>query len=205
MPRAASAALTQTLAKIIGAPLFRVSLGHFPNYGLVPVWLQRFLRGGGVLHDHFGASDFNLRVLQDFGVQAVNLLIRDPRPAAASYAKLAFGARATEGDVYSAYKEAYLPWMRGWLDADSRGDLSIQWIRSADVTSRPDSLRKVLLSILEKAKPHLAVPLDCVELVRANFSGADPDAWRRCASSDLQEKMWNLLPGELAERLELRP
>jgi hypothetical protein len=205
MPRAASAALTQTLAKITRAPLFRVSLGRFPDYGLVPVWLQRFLRGGGILHDHFGASDFNLGVLRDFGVQCVNLLVRDPRAAAASYAKWAFGSRVTEGDVYSVYTEAYIPWMRGWLDADRRGELSVRWIRSADVTSGPDSLRAVLASVLEETKPRLAVPMDCIELVRANFSGRDPDAWRGSVSPDLQKKMWDLLRAEIVERLELLP
>jgi hypothetical protein len=203
MPRAASAALTQTLAKITRAPLFRVSLGQFPNYGHAPVWLQRFLRGGGILPDHFGASDFNLGVLRDFAVQNVNLLVRDPRAAAASYARWGFGSRATEGDLYSAYREVYIPWMRSWLDVDGRGGLSVRWIRSADVTSGPDSLRAVLASILEEAKPRLAVPIDCVELARANFSGGDPDAWRGSVSPDLQKKMWDLLPTEIIEWLGL--
>ena len=205
MPRAASAALTQTLAKITGAPLFRVSLGQFPNCGLAPVWLQCFLRGGGVLHDHFGASDFNLGVLRDFGLHQINLLVRDPRPAAASYAKLGLGKRTTERDVYSVYTKAYLPWIQGWLDAERRGQLTVRWIASADVISGPDRLRTVLSSIFEAAKPRVAVPMDRIELVSANFSGAAPDAWRRSVSLDLQRKMWALLPGEIVARLGLTP
>jgi hypothetical protein len=205
MPRAASAALTQTLAKITGAPLFRVSLGQFPNCGLVPVWLQRFLQGGAVLHDHFGASDFNIGVLRDFGLNQINLLVRDPRPAAASYARWGWGARATEGDVYSAYTKSYLPWMQGWLDAESSGHLSVRWIASTDVTSGPDRLRTVLSSIFDTAGPRAAVPLDGVELVHANFSGEDPDAWRRWISCDLQKQMWALIPAEIVARLGLIP
>ena len=114
MPRAASAALTHTLAKITGAPLFRVSLGRFPNYGLVPVWLQRFLRGGGVLHDHFGASYFNLGVLRDFGLKRVHLLVRDPRPAAASIQN-GVGSRSIEAT--STQLTRGLPPGCGWLGA----------------------------------------------------------------------------------------
>lgn len=199
MPRSASATLTQTLAQITRAPLFRVSLGWFPNYGIVPAWLQRFLRGGGILHDHFGASDFNLEVLRDFGVQRVNLLVRDPRAAAASYVNWVFGARATEGDLASTYAQRYIPWLRDWLVADQRGQIAIGWIRSADVTSGPDSRRAVLSSILGDA-----AHIGDAKLVVANFSKGDPDAWRACASRDLQKKMWDLLPAEIIERLDLR-
>lgn len=71
MPRAASAALTQTLARITGAPIFRVSIGEFPNYWLMPAWLKRLTPGGAILHDHFGASKFNLLELHSHGIKSV--------------------------------------------------------------------------------------------------------------------------------------
>jgi hypothetical protein len=206
MPRAASAALTQTLAEITRCPVFRVSLGWFPNYCLVPVWLRRFLRGGGILHDHFGASDFNLGVLRDCGIQRVNVLVRDPRAAATSYAKFLFGAGITGDDLYLFYSEHYIPWLRSWLAADQRGEITVRWIRSADVTSDAKGLRAVLASILSKAdQKRFAASIGRAKLVSANVSGGNPDAWRRSASPALRKKMWDLLPHELVDRLELRP
>jgi hypothetical protein len=203
MPRAASATLTQTLAKILGAPLFRVSVGWFPNYGLIPAWLRRFLRGGGILHDHFGASDFNLAVLSEFGVRDVPVLVRDPRAAAASYARWVFGADAAL-HLEACYSEAYIPWLRGWLTAEERSGIDVHWIRSEDVTSGAESLRAIVTSILDEP----SLDEDAAErssLVSANFSIGNPDHWRLLASSDLQSRMWGLIPGEIVELLELRP
>jgi len=84
MPRSASASLTQTLATLFDAPLMRISCGRFPNFYLVPRWLNSFSPGGAVLHDHFGAVPFNLKTLREGGVRRVFVRVRDPRPAAAS-------------------------------------------------------------------------------------------------------------------------
>jgi hypothetical protein len=205
MPRSASAALTQTLAEILRAPLFRISLGPFPHSELVPVWFRRFLRGGAILHDHFGATEFNIDLLRAHGVQTVNVLIRDPRAAAASYAKHWTKVAAKGRSLEFCYEEHYIPWLQGWLDADKRSDIAIRWIRSADVTASPDSLRAVLASILEADKDRFAGPIAAAMLVAANFVTGDPDAWRASASPALQKKMWDLLPVEIIERLELRP
>jgi hypothetical protein len=204
MPRSASAALTQTLAEIMRAPLFRISLGPFPNSEFAPMWLQRFLRGGGILHDHFGASAFNIGLLRDFGVKKVNVLVRDPRAAAASYAKHWLNIGAKVGSLELFYTEHYIPWLRDWLGADKRGEIDIRWIRSADVTAGPESLRTVLASILEGTEHGFAASIGAAELVAANFVKGDPDAWRAFASPALRKKMWDLLPGEIIERLELR-
>ncbi len=49
MPRAVSAALTQTLAQMTSAPVVRASIGEFPNCWLMPSWLRRLARGGAIL------------------------------------------------------------------------------------------------------------------------------------------------------------
>jgi hypothetical protein len=205
MPRAASAALTQTLARITRAPLFRISLGPYPNSEFVPVWLQRFLRGGGILHDHFGASEFNIKLLHSYGVRKVNVLVRDPRAAVASYAEHLTGAGAKTGGLESYYVEHYIPWLQGWVDAERRGPIAVRWIRSADVTASPHSLRTILATILEDARHNFQSAIDAATLVQANFVKGDPDAWRASASPALQAKMWSLLPKEIIERLALRP
>ncbi len=204
MPRAASAALTATLSEITGAPVLRISLGRFPDFALVHDWLRRFLRGGAILHDHFGASEFNLSVLRDCGVGVVHLLVRDPRAAAASLARRRHGAGATPAHLDAFYSRQYAPWLREWLAAENQRRVEVRWIRSGDVTSNPASLRTVLASILGETGPYAAA-IAGAKLADANFAQGDPDAWRTLAPPDLQRKMWALLPDEIVERLQLRP
>src|SRR5689334_1027371 len=201
MPRAASAALTQTLAKITGAPIVRISIGAFPDYWLVPVWLNRFLRGGAILHDHFSASEFNLNALRSSGVDTVNVLVRDPRAAAVSFAKLSFGAQATDDSIAYAYSQ-YLPWLQGWIDAEKSRAINIRWIRSRDVIGGSDGLNAVLTALLGHGSPFAAAIRD-VTLAVANVSGQKADAWRNSVSSGLRRKMWDRLSAEIIDRLEL--
>jgi hypothetical protein len=206
MPRSASAALTHTLAEIMGAPLFRVSIGSFPNYWLVPAWLRRFLRGGGILHDHFGASEFNLGVLRDCGVRRVDLLARDPRAAAASYAAFVKNVlgKISDHEIESHYSKRYIPWLQDWLSAEKRSDIAVRWIRSVDVVGGPDRLSRVLSSILGEIEPYAAL-IGGVELADANLVKGDPEGWRALVSLEAQERMWRLLPSEIVDRLELHP
>ena len=199
MPRAASAALTQTLARITRAPILRISAGTFPNYWLIPVWLNRFLRGGAILHDHFGASDFNLNTLREFQVETVNLLVRDPRAAAVSYAKWVYGPQATEDQIFDAYSNCYIPWLHRWISAEKAGKIHIQWFRSDDVTGGPDRLNAIITTLLS-AQLH---SIKTATLVRANVSGQEPDAWRESVAPELQKRMWELIPATIVDRLEL--
>jgi len=197
MPRSASAALTQTLAMITGAPLFRISVGAFPNYCIVPTWLGRFLRGGAVLHDHFGASEFNMSLLVKHQVRVVNLLVRDPRAAAVSFAKHVFG----KSDVHvERMYSMYLLWLNDWLRAEKANGINIRWIRSSDVISGRDGLMTAVSTVLGNQSQY-AFP---DQLADANFSGQESDAWRDIVPSDVQEEMWDLMPPEIIERLELR-
>jgi hypothetical protein len=202
MPRAASAALTQTLSGITGAPIFRVSIGAFPNDWLVPVWLSRFLRGGAILHDHFGATDYNLDLLRKFQVEAVNLLVRDPRAAAVSFAKFVFGLQTTQSDIDHTYSNCYIPWLLNWIDAERLHKINIRWIRSSDVIGDSDSLNTVITTILSTQSPFVTSAKN-VTLATANLSKQKSDAWRESVSPELQKKMWDLVPAEIIQRLEL--
>jgi len=202
MPRAASAALTQTLAKIIAAPIVRASIGGFPNCWLMPSWLSRVARGGAILHDHFGASEFNLARLREQGINTVFVLVRDPRAAAVSAAKMEFGDHPKEGDVDATYLK-YISWLRGWIDAESSAKVEVRWIRSRDVTHESASLKVVLTTILG-ANSNFADQISNVSLAKANFTGQPSDGWREGVSPQLRSRMWNLLPREAVDRLQLR-
>ncbi|HET7803285.1 MAG TPA: hypothetical protein VFL53_03515 [Pseudolabrys sp.] len=200
MPRAASAALTQTLAQITGAPIFRVSIGKFPNCWLMPAWLKRIARGGAILHDHFGASEFNVGALRDQGIDRVFVLVRDPRAAAVSAAKMEFGDRPGEADVDAAYSK-YISWLHDWIDAEKSAKIKIRWIRSRDVTHGSAGLNAILTAILGSG---FTDQISRASLAIANASGQRPDEWREAISPQLLSKMWTLLPPEVVDRLELR-
>lgn len=201
MPRAASAALTQTLARITKAPILRVSIGAFPNYCLVPIWLNRFLRGGAILHDHFGASDFNIELLRRCDVGAVNLLVRDPRAAAVSITKHVFGSAGVADDRIENMYSMYISWLNGWIAAEATGKIKVRWLRSTDVTNNADGLNTVVATILGTQPCSDTFG----QLASANFSGQPSDSWRKSLSPGLQQKMWDLVPSSIVELLELDP
>lgn len=200
MPRAASAAFTQTLAQVTGAPIVRASIGEFPNCWLMPSWLGRVARGGAILHDHFGAQEFNLAELRAQGIKTVFVLVRDPRAAARSAAKMEFGDQPTESDIEAAYLK-YISWLRDWLEAERSKKIDVRWIRSRDVTHGSASLKAVLTMILG---PNFADQISNASLACANFTGQRPEAWREAVSPQLRSRMWNLLPSEAVDRFELR-
>jgi hypothetical protein len=202
MPRAASAALTQTLAQNTGAPIVRASIGEFPNSWLMPSWLRRVARGGAILHDHFGASEFNLVQLREQGINTVFVLMRDPRAAAVSAAKMQYGEQPKDGDIEAAYLK-YISWLRSWIDAEWSAQIEIRWIKSQDVTREPASLKAVLTTILG-ANSNFADQISNVPLAIANFTGQPLDGWREAVSPQLRSKMWNLLSREIVDRLQLR-
>jgi hypothetical protein len=189
MPRAASAALTQTLARITGAPIFRVSIGEFPNYWLMPAWLKRLTPGGAILQDHFGASKFNLLELHSHGIKSVFVLVRDPRAAAMSYAKWECSGQPTEGIIEEVYLK-YVSWLRDWLEAERSGKITVRWIRSRDVTHDSTSLKSVLTTMLGPSR--FADRISNASLAVANVTGERSEAWRESVSPQLRDKMWRL-------------
>jgi len=118
MPRSASATLTYTLGRAIGAPVLRVGAGQFPNIFLVPSWLDMFLEGGAITQDHFGTSDFNIGVLNGRNLRDVFVLIRDPRAAARSQVHFLEGRSNDRGKVLQSRRKRianFIPWLRDWI------------------------------------------------------------------------------------------
>jgi hypothetical protein len=213
MPRSASAALSSTISEHFGCPIVRASLGRFPNYYLVPFWVRRLSRGGCVLHDHFGAGQFNQKVLTDCGIRTVFLLIRDPRAAAASFVTLAQEHRdiaVSEERVLHVFETMYLPWLIEWQEfAASSSGVSVIWLRSQDVTAGNDSLRavigKVVASLAPVAPSWRPRRLSTISLADANFVSGTSDGWRQLVSKSGQERMWSRIPVVFRDMLELKP
>jgi hypothetical protein len=125
MPRSSSATLTYTLGRAIGAPVLHIGAGQFPNIFLAPSWLDMFLEGGAITQDHFGASDFNVGVLNGRSLRDVFVLIRDPRAAARSQVHyLARGSNDTGKVLQSRRKRIsnFIPWLQEWIYRAERGE-----------------------------------------------------------------------------------
>jgi hypothetical protein len=205
MPRSASAFLSQTVAKLLDIPIMRVSIGAFPDYGIIPRWLNCFTPGGGVLHDHFGASDYNLRVLRECGVREVFVLVRDPRPAALSFAEHVGGYSEEQlgHTVHRLVATRFVPWLRAWAIAeDTQKDwLRIHWIFSS--AARAD-VGRTILSILDRLKPLYPAVARAAEsvvpMVRANMMYGDDNRWRSVVPHHFHSLLWNELDDVLAER-----
>jgi hypothetical protein len=213
MPRSASAALSSTISEHFGCPIVRASLGRFPNYYLTPFWARRLLRGGCVLHDHFGADEFNQKILADCGIQSIFVLIRDPRAATVSAIALGQkhdGTSPSENHILDVFETMYLPWLIKWQEyaANSIG-VRITWLRSQDVTAGTDSLRAVIKQIvaeLAPTSPSWHPPdLSTVFLANANFVSGTSDGWRKSVSKAGQERMWSRIPVLFRNILELAP
>lgn len=164
-----------------------------------------------MLHDHFGADQFNRKVLSDSGVRSIFLLIRDPRAAAVSYVlhvQKSDGAPIDEERILHVYETKYLPWLIDWEDyAASTNDVRVVWLRSMDVTAGAESLRAVMMQIvtsLAPSAPSWKPPnLSALSLADANFVSGTSDGWRKLVSKAGQERMWSRLPVRFRDMLEL--
>jgi hypothetical protein len=212
MPRSASASLTQTLATMFDAPLMRISCGRFPNFYLVPRWLNSFSPGGAVLHDLFGATPFNLKTLREGSVRRVFVRVRDPRAAAASAVILSnrkYGEPDDidhESQVIGLCEAAFIPWVADWIaaDADAGTGFKIHWL--AQPSGAVAEMVREGLSALVAEYPALDQFLRAnVAEVRANFVTGDEAAWRQRISKSGQERLWNAIPQTVKDFLALKP
>jgi hypothetical protein len=211
MPRSASASLTQTLAAMLDAPLMRVSCGQITEYYLVPRWLNCFSPGGAVLHDHFGASPFNLTTLREGGVRRIFVRLRDPRAAAASMVNLLnrrFGSPQGidhESQVIAMCEQSFIPWVADWMkaDADAANGLTIHWLTEPS-TAVPQTIKTILTALAPEypaLEPYLGA---AIAEVKANYVTGDEEAWRQGIGKSAQERLWQAVPPQVKDFLALR-
>jgi hypothetical protein len=216
MPRSASTSLTQYLSRLFDVPLVRLSAGRFPDYFLLPSWLHFFLTGGAITHDHFGATHQNLQLLESAGVRQVFVVARDPRAAAASYARMVLRGQADsyaedkpfEDLLLDAFRTGYAPWLRQWLDYDRapHKKMSIHWLTYAEVCREPSAvLKKIGAAVPEYAFAAAAAAVNGeIAPAKVNFVEGDDDAWRRDVSPETIDRLWNACTADMIGLLDLK-
>lgn len=213
MPGSGSASLTQSLAATLEMPVVRLSAGFFPDDTLMPSWLETFASGGALTHDHFGAGEFNLRVLEEAGWRQLFVLIRDPRAAAAALARkqlAAYGQPLEGGEAVRRCLQlattAQIPWLDLWVAAEERSALRIHWIRYDDVRGGVGAVIRRIIDILQPDYPALAALRDVPTLtVTANLAVGDDAAWRKLVSAEAARSLWPSISPRAVELLGLEP
>ncbi len=206
MPRAASASLVSTLSTYLNIPAVRISLGNFPNFSLMEPWAKQFMQGGAVLHDHFGASDFNVDILERMGNRNVTVLVRDPRAAAFSLINKEFLRKdvpISEDKIMQSFR-VYLEWFEQWITVANAGKLKVRWVDTARLTGGKESVGDVMNGIVSW---HGLTKSDLfsnrVELKTRNFVQGRPDAWRDHVSEDIQQVMNAAMSSKMREILDV--
>ncbi len=207
MPRSASAFFSQTVSNLLDIPVFRLSLAGTRDYWLMRQWVNSFTPGGGITHDHFGATSFNINVLQKCNIRDVFVLVRDPRASAVSRGKMKYGAKATAALCDYFFVNYYLPWLSSWvaIDEDPDAPVKVHWIRSDEVRYNTAAVVRELfefqVSSYPALEPYLNVPPPPVS---ANFNHGDDNRWRDFVPAEMAEQWWSMIPARALELLELR-
>ena len=213
MPAAGSASLTQSIAATLDMPVVRLSAGAFASYVLMPSWVERFSAGGALTHDHFGATPFNLRVLEAMGWKQVFVLIRDPRAAATALVRkemTAYG-RALQGEgvgrrIVEFATQSYIPWLNLWLAAEDRSMLQIHWIRYGEVCADVGTVVRRIIDILQSDHPALVAIRDTpTRTVTANFAVGHDESWRTLVTPEAARALWQAIHPRAVELLDLKP
>ncbi len=213
MPRSASASLTRTLAEFLDAPVMHLSIGNFGSQLLPSMWVDAFLQGGAVTHDHFDASDFNIGMLKYRGVEEIFVLARDPRAAARSVVRME--ERWTDAAILPPFEERFLdeleryfvPWLDGWLRCAARGDLKVHWLFYEDCKRDMAGVARHVCRILAEKHPAMAAYADAAEVpvVTSHLVTGDDDAWRNEVSAAMRERIWQCCTPTVRDHLGLKP
>lgn len=213
LPKSGSASLAHQISDMLDIPIMRVSLGQSPRMPLVRSWLRSFIRGGAVSHDHFEASNYNLAILKELGVDRVIVQTRDPRSAAWSLMKMK--ERYCTLEVSPAIYDQIIEicrvnafWLAGWIEAErAMRELKITWVHYEELSAG-------MLPLVERLfEPHGYIP--CVsdaliemkrkgtEAASQNLGDKKEDAWREYLPEEMKNQMWEVISPEVRDFLKL--
>jgi len=213
MPRSASATLTHTFARVVGFPVVHISAGQFPDYSLVPSWLDMFLEGGAITQDHVGTTDFNVGVLSDRGSRDIFVLIRDPRAAARSQLHYLARGRSNEVDgplelrIERECIANFIPWLQGWIDCARRTDLlfRIHFVTFQQICRDLAGVICKISTILQENYPAMSAyaALQTVEEVRVHLVTGNDHAWQAEISDATRDRLWAACTSDMKSLLNL--
>jgi hypothetical protein len=214
MPRSASATLVYSFAKLLDVPVLHTSIGAFPDYFLAPSWLDTFLEGGALTHDHVTLNDFNFGILKARGPRDVFVTIRDPRAAARSQVYWLsrwgnLGSASVEARIERQCIDNFVPWLQSWIERsrDPASPLRVHMIKYQDtVRDLTGTIRQVAQHLRDEfpAMASIAERAD-VEEIRMHFNQGDDAAWRSEVGAATRQKLWDACTPDIRDLLDLTP
>lgn len=209
MPQSASGTLTHALAKLLDIPVLHVTLGRFPQPFLAPAWLEMFMEGGAITHDHFPASDFNSGVLANRGKLDVFVTVRDPRAAAHSAVRRARLPGAFDEAIAKECIENLAPWLQSWIARaqDPAMPFKIHWVTFQEIRTDLPAVARRVCSVMESGHPALGrhTRTISVEGVGRHDTTNHDAAWRSEVDDKLAAQMWSACTPDIRELLALQP
>jgi hypothetical protein len=213
MPRSASTTLTHSLALAIGVPVLHLSAGRFPNYFLVPSWLDVFLQGGAITQDHFGPSDFNIGVLGGRGPRDLFVLVRDPRSAARSQVHFLSRSHGDTNEPLEVRIERecvvnFIPWLQGWLECARNPEVPfrVRWITYQEVCRDLAAVLRTICSVLQSSSPAMSAYATCQTIpeVAIHLESGDDHAWKAEVGEATRDRLWDACTPEIKSLLGLQ-
>jgi hypothetical protein len=215
LPKSASEFLSYTLAEVTGAAVVRVSVGD-PLFGSVHApWVATALAGGCITHDHFAASEQNLKSLREGNLEQIRVLIRDPRAVFWSYETMQAewdgipAAERRSPQETCRMVKVLANWIRSWMQAQQAG-FPVTFLRFQDLTGDPAAVMGDLLQA--SGAGHFVGRLHKVlrqrreqKRMSSNMRRGDDHAWRDHIPSALHATLWDVIPAPVKELLELEP
>lgn len=223
LPKSASESIWNRLAEGLGMAQSHLSIGLFPDCSLLPARVQSAAEGGLIAKEHIPASDHNLAILAEQGVQRLVFHVRDPRQAALSWAHFVrddvsmrlmapiWRKVVPPRDVLCGDFQQLLDWciehyltiqtgfIQDWLEvADGkRGALEVRFLSFEHFLAEPEAYLAEVLDFFEIDRGRFAAESEA-EVV--HLRKGQTDEWREVFSTAQQGRAWELLPRAMAER-----
>ncbi|MGI9500484.1 MAG: tetratricopeptide repeat protein, partial [Geminicoccaceae bacterium] len=231
MPKSASESLWNILAGGLDLGQCHVSIGLFPNCGLVPSRLRQMALGGVVAKEHIRPDPSNLAMLADAGIDRALVHVRDPRQAVLSWAhfvrndvsrrmlapiwrRIVPPAGVLQRDldhVIDWCLDHYLPllvdFVQGWHRLDrnptpGRGGISIRCLTFERFVADRDGYLADLLDFYGLGSFNEAAVEQAATI---HWRRGQIGEWRRVFTTDQRRRATNALPAALGEHFGWAP
>ena len=217
LPKSASSYVTAVTCKLLQMPVCRTAAGHFPQFRVIDAWARQAALGGAVTHEHLAPVAGNLDALRAAGIRRIAVHVRDPRQALISFlytdiARAALPPRPPLGRALpwstEEYYRAEVEWLAQWAEAEARppAGLDVQMRSFEQLVGGYAGYFHDLWSLFGVDLPAATIARALEEMQEPgtrpvrNFRKGATDEWRAVVSPPEREKMWDLMPGDLAAR-----
>ncbi len=217
--------LTKILQEQLDLPQYFITLRGSPNDWLLPGYTQKFAQGGSLSVQHMDASERNMDILAEAGVQKIYLHVRDPRQATVSY--MHHLENNLVGEIYALrnWIQPFLPCnypKMSWKEktawhAKNHVIGLIHWVQEWVTAAENDDRFEILMIDFNEFRTHEVATINRIlTFFRIDYQVTESDLpkkkdvphfragrneeWREVFNERQQEIIWELMPDKLCAR-----